>query len=37
MVEQLTGQTNIRRYSCPGDIKVLLAQMILDIVAPQQA
>lgn len=35
MVEQVTGQPNLRRYSCPHDIKVLLAEMILDIVVPK--
>lgn len=35
MVEQVTGQPNLRRYSCPHDIKVLLAELILDIVVPK--
>lgn len=35
MVEQITGQNNLRRYSCPHDIKILLGQFILDIVVPQ--
>lgn len=35
MAEQVTGQSNMRRYSCPQDIKVLLAQFILDIVVPR--
>jgi hypothetical protein len=35
MAEQVTGQPNMRRYSCPQDIKVLLAQFILDIVVPR--
>ena len=36
MVEQVTGQPNLRRYSCPHDIKILLAELILDIVVPKQ-
>jgi hypothetical protein len=35
MVEQVTGQPNLRRYSCPHDIKILLAELILDIVVPK--
>lgn len=34
MVEQVTGQPNLRRYSCPHDIKVLIAELILDINTP---
>lgn len=32
LAEQVVGQSNLRRYSCPQDIKILLAQLILDIV-----
>jgi hypothetical protein len=35
MVQQVTGQPNTRRYSCPQDIKILLANLILDIVVPK--
>lgn len=35
MVEQVTGQPNLRRYSCPHDIKIILAELILDIVVPK--
>jgi hypothetical protein len=35
MAEQVTGQASLRRYSCPQDIKILLAQLILDIVVPK--
>lgn len=35
MVEQVTGQPNLRRYSCPHDIKILLAELILEIVVPK--
>lgn len=36
MTIQVTGQNNLRRFSCPHDIKILLGQFILDIVVPQQ-
>jgi hypothetical protein len=35
MVQEVTGQPNLRRYSCPHDIKILLAELILETVTPK--